>query len=82
MKGDIFGVGKLTWLIAIVAFIASGWGYLQVRDMRAEQRGAAKEIVKTERGNEQVKNKGKVAASKSVAAKPGDGGVLILDLRD
>ena len=82
MTGDIFGVGRTTWIIAIVAAIASGWGYLQLRDMRAEQRGAAKEIVKTERANETVKSRGKAAASKSAAAKPGVGGVLPLDFRD
>lgn len=82
ISGDIFGVGRFTWIIAIAAAIASGWGYLQLRDMRAEQRGAAKEIVKTERANETVKSRGKTAAVKSSAAKPGDRGVLILDFRD
>jgi hypothetical protein len=79
---DIFGVGRTTWIIAIVAAIASGWGYLQLRDMRSEQRGAAKAIVKVERANEQIKGKGKAAATKSAASRPNDRGVLPLDFRD
>ena len=79
---DLLGIGRTTWVIAIIAAIASGWGYLQLRDMRAEQRGAAKEIVKTERANEAVKVKGKAAASKSAAARPTDRGVRVLEFRD
>ena len=82
MSGDIFGIGKVTWIIAIIAALGSGWGYLQLRDMRAEQRGAIRANVTTEKANVSTDIKGSAAVRKSHAAKPGDNGVFILPTRD
>jgi hypothetical protein len=74
MSGDIFGVGKLTWLLAIVAAIASGWGYLQVRDMRVVQN----ERNKVEHATSKAKEAGNSGARKSRVALPNDSGVRVL----
>lgn len=68
--GTYIGIGAAI----IVGFLA--WDSSRVNHGRNIEKQA------TEKANEQVKGKGRGAAAKSSSAKPGDRGVLVLDLRD